>query len=113
MAAEAVSPPPEVHVRPRWPLRRVVLCAAVLVFAPLALEAYSVMFGGNFHTTVPGKIYRCSQPSTAELERMIADYAIRTVINLRGPCDGFDWYRDQTRVVHDHNICQEDICFSA
>src|SRR5262249_59889867 len=47
------------------------------------------------------------------LERLIQAYGIRTVVNLRGSCLGFDWYRDECRVTHALDVCQEDVCFSA
>jgi hypothetical protein len=91
------------------------LLAGVLLGAVLALtvEAAHVLFLGNFHVVVPGRVYRVSQPSPQRLERLIRDQHIRTVVNLRGCCPGFDWYKDECRVSTKLDICQEDLCFSA
>jgi hypothetical protein len=35
------------------------------------------------------------------------------VVNLRGTCDPYPWYVDESRVTNRLNVCQEDICFSA
>ena len=85
--------------------------------APLGLagvlEGYRVSLGGNFHTVVAGRVYRCAQPSGAELEALIAHHKIRTVINLRGNGEPADWYLEEARATHTQNISQEDVCFSA
>jgi protein tyrosine phosphatase (PTP) superfamily phosphohydrolase (DUF442 family) len=99
--------------RRRFTRRRVALLLLALIAAPFFYEFCRTAFGSNFHTVVPGRVYRCCQPSSAELEAMIAHQGIRTIVNLRGPCDPFEWYLQQTRIVHQHNISQEDISFSA
>jgi protein tyrosine phosphatase (PTP) superfamily phosphohydrolase (DUF442 family) len=83
-----------------------------LLLAILA-ETVHVLLGGNFHAVIPGEVYRCSQPSPAELETMIKRHGIRTVINLRGCCNPNPWYLDECRITHDLDVAQEDLCFSA
>ncbi|QIB36219.1 dual specificity protein phosphatase family protein [Ancylobacter pratisalsi] len=39
---------------------------------------------GNFHTVVPGQLYRSAQIDADELPAIQAKYGVRTVINLRG-----------------------------
>jgi hypothetical protein len=72
-----------------------------------------VFLFGNFHTVIPGRFYRCSQPSPGRLERLIRAHGIRTVVNLRGCCAPFDWYLDECRTSARLDVCQEDLCFSA
>jgi hypothetical protein len=79
----------------------------------LLIEAGQVMVGGNFHVVIPGQVYRCSQPSPQELDERIEKYGIRTVINLRGIGNPAQWYLDECRVTHRHDVSQEDLCFSA
>jgi protein tyrosine phosphatase (PTP) superfamily phosphohydrolase (DUF442 family) len=70
--------------------------AAILtcLLLPVLFHGWYIVFGGNFHTVLPGKLYRSAQPSTAELRNLVAAYHIRTVINLRG--DNTDqWYWDE------------------
>jgi hypothetical protein len=69
--------------------------------------------GGNFHTVVPGRVYRSAQPSAEELEAIIRERGIRTVVNLRGCCVPQDWYLDECRITHKFNVAQEDISLSA
>jgi hypothetical protein len=113
MAVPVEPPPAPAPVRRRWPLRRLAALLVAALVLPAALEAYRVVFGGNFHTVIAGHAYRCSQPSPDTLERLITTYGIRTVINLRGTCDGLPWYLDECRATHRHNVSQCDINFSA
>lgn len=73
----------------RNPLTRGV-CIGLL--AVIGIQAYHILLGGNFHTVLPGRVFRCAQPSAAWLERIIKTYGIRTVINLRGDNVGEPWY---------------------
>jgi hypothetical protein len=113
MTAVLEAPPTVIPRRPRWPMRPILTVVAAAILGPFLFEAYQVILGFNFHVVVPGRIYRCAQPSAAALEQLIASRGIRTVINLRGTGDPIGWYLDEVRTAHDHNICQEDINFSA
>jgi protein tyrosine phosphatase (PTP) superfamily phosphohydrolase (DUF442 family) len=77
------------------------------------VEAYSVFFGANFHTLIPGRVYRSAQLSPTHLERKLRTNNIHTVVNLRGTCDPSPWYLEESRVTSRMSVCQEDICFSA
>ena len=71
--------------------------------------------GGNRHTVIPGRVYRCSQPSADGLRSQILDHNIRTVLNLRGPslAPPADWYADELATNHALGVSQEDITLSA
>jgi hypothetical protein len=77
------------------------------------LYAYYVLLGPNFHTVIPGAVYRCAQPSAGRLEHLVRAYGIRTVINLRGCCDPLPWYIGQCSATNRLNVSQEDLSFSA
>ena len=79
----------------------------------LIAEALHVEVFGNFHTVIPGRAYRCGQPSAQQLNKMVADHHIRTLINLRGNQSGAPWYTDECRATTDLDVSQEDICLSA
>jgi hypothetical protein len=94
--------------------RRLALAmCSLLVLLGLGLEAGRVFFGRNLHTIVPGMLYRGAQPSAAELEDLVARFHIRTVVNLRGSCDPFAWYRGESLATQKLHLAQEDICFSS
>jgi hypothetical protein len=110
----AVEAPPDADLRRRHlPGRGMLWVLAALIVAPLVIETYKVLVGFNFHVVVPGRIYRCAQPSAADLEQLIANQGIRSVINLRGTGDPIGWYLDEVRTTHKHSVCQEDVNFSA
>ncbi|MHB1425580.1 MAG: tyrosine-protein phosphatase [Gemmataceae bacterium] len=79
----------------------------------VALHAYYVLIGSNFHTVIRGEVYRCAQLSAATLQQIIRDKHIRTVVNLRGCCDPERWYLDEGRVTLNNNVSLEDLGFSA
>ncbi|HTU94074.1 MAG TPA: tyrosine-protein phosphatase [Gemmataceae bacterium] len=87
-------------------------CLAGALLA-LACHVVYVLVGNNFHTVIPGQVYRSAQLSAAALERFIRDKHIRTVVNLRGCCDPEAWYLDEGRVTLRNDVSLEDLSFSA
>jgi Tyrosine phosphatase family len=113
MTAAVEAPPIAPPRRRHLPARPMLWVLAAAILAPLLYEMYQVLVGFNFHVVVPGRIYRCAQPSAAALEQLIVNRGIRTVVNLRGTGDPIGWYLDEVRTTHNYDICQEDINFSA
>ncbi len=115
LAAETPVPAaPAKTGRRFWPRLRIILSGMALgLLLASAGEAGRVLLGKNFHTVLPGQVYRCAQLSATELEPIIRDYGIRTVVNLRGQSAPLPWYLEECRVTHRLNVAQEDICFSA
>lgn len=97
-------------VNARRALVFVVLGGLVLA---VGAKAASVLTGRNFHTVLPGKIYRCAQPSPDDLRSYVRRHGIRTVVNLRGCCASFDWYQDESQTTCNLDLAQEDITLSA
>jgi hypothetical protein len=87
-------------------------CVTGLLLA-VAVESFRVTAGGNLHTVIPARVYRCAQPSPARLEELVRRNQIRTVVNLRGCSVPLSWYVDESRTTHRLNISEEDIAFSA
>jgi hypothetical protein len=106
------EPPPPRRRRPHW-LPAVLRGAAAGAFLTVVVETVRIVCLGNVHAVVPGRVYRCSQPSPAALERLITTHGVRTVINLRGCGNPFPWYLDECRVTERLDVDQEDVCFSA
>jgi hypothetical protein len=110
----AVEPNPDATpTAVRKPLWRVLARGCFLgLFLAVLVEAIHIA-RNNFHVVVPGRIYRCAQPTADELERLIDEQGIRTVVNLRGCGVPNDWYLDECRTTLRHSVTQEDICLSA
>jgi protein tyrosine/serine phosphatase len=64
-------------------LRRILTALAVLVGVLLAYAGYTI-HNANFHTIVSGEAYRSGQMDAAQLSRVIQEYGIKSIINLRG-----------------------------
>lgn len=99
--------------RPARPWRWAVRVVALVLVAVVGSEVVRVVGGPNRHAVIPGRVYRCSQPSETHLREMVRDHHIRTVVNLRGVSQTHDWYKVEARTLHDLNVSQEDITFSA
>lgn len=98
----------------RWPWTTLLIWgAAAGVVAAAGLEAVHVLAGRNFHTVVPGNVYRSAQLTGAQFEQLIRQRNIRTVVNLRGCCDTFPWYLDECRAAQRTGAAHEDINLSA
>jgi protein tyrosine/serine phosphatase len=48
--------------------------------------------GDNFHTVVPGELYRSAQPTPELITDYQKSYGIKTIVNLRGENVGSAWY---------------------
>jgi protein tyrosine/serine phosphatase len=68
---------------------------------------------GNFHEVLPGRFYRSAQLSGHQLERIIATYQIKTVINLRGANANAGWYQDEIRATARQGATHIDFGMSA
>ncbi len=93
----------------RWGLRGLALLAIGLGMWWLG----DILLGANLHAVIPGRVYRGGQPTAAALARIIDDYGIRTVVNLRGCGNPMPWYLAEGRVVQQQGISLEDVSFSA
>lgn len=104
----AMSTPPRRSRR-----RRIAWLIVAVVVLPVALKEGDVLFGENYHTVVPGELYRSAQLSGPHLEQHIRAEGIRTVINLRGPNPGRDWYDDEVAVCERMGVKHIDVRMSA
>src|ERR1700689_726183 len=107
MEATTIGPQPGVSspARPKRFSKRWALGLAVLILGVIFLpEICRVTLGSNFHTVVEGRCYRAAQPSGSSLESYIRQYGIQTVINLRGPNPGEDWYDDEMLAAQRHKV---------
>ena len=69
--------------------------AFVAAFVVFIAEGLRIFVGANFHTVIPGRCYRCAQPTAAFLESSQRNYGVRTIINLRDENIGEPWYDEE------------------
>lgn len=67
----------------------------------------------RFYEVDPGRLYRSSQPSGAELEQYVNEAGIKTIINLRGENTGATWYDAEASVATKYNVNLVNIGMSA
>lgn len=99
--------------RPRWRLAGVVL---LLLASPgIALGGWATWLHayGNLHLVEPGRLYRSGQLGGAQLQLVLQEDGIRSVINLRGPEDGGAWYQDEIRATRNAGAVHYDLALSA
>jgi hypothetical protein len=65
-------------------LRWILTALTVLIGALLAYDGYTIFYNANFRTIVSGEAYRSGQMDAAQLSRVIQEYGIKSIINLRG-----------------------------
>src|SRR5260370_29115097 len=65
---------------------RLIRLGVIVPLLWLAWHYYYVLFAGNVHVVIPGKLIRGAQPSAQSLESLIEKHKIRTVLNVRGCC---------------------------
>jgi protein tyrosine/serine phosphatase len=93
--------------------RKVALYPAILLF--LIVGGYSSYLAAtdNFHTVIPGEVYRSSQPSAEAIADLEKRYGIKTILNLRGESNKPGWYTAEVAQAKALNIAHIDFSMSA
>jgi protein tyrosine/serine phosphatase len=84
-----------------------------LAFSSVLLVAAASPFlgplGENFHSVIPGCVYRSGQLSSESLEDRATRDGIRSVINLRGANLGDEWYEMECAVARRQHLKLYDL----
>lgn len=75
-----------------------------LVVATILGAEIWLRLDGNFHEVKAGELYRSAQPTPEKLQTYIKQYHLKSVLNLRGPQSGAQWYRDEQRVTASNGV---------
>jgi protein tyrosine phosphatase (PTP) superfamily phosphohydrolase (DUF442 family) len=67
----------------------------------------------NLHLVSAGKIYRSNQLDQDALARLVHEYGIKTIVNLRGADPNAKWYRSETNVSQQLEVKHLDFALSA
>lgn len=99
--------------RPRLPRIRLVLRSlVVLLTAGTLLTLRQFFFANNFGVVDPGFVYRSAQP-THDFQRVIDQYALKSVLNLRGGTEYDPWYVSEVCLAHQNQLAYFDFMMSA
>jgi protein tyrosine/serine phosphatase len=63
----------------------------------------------NFHTVLPGKVYRSAQLSPSALQERINCCGLRAILNLRGANLGEAWYDEECSLAEQEGIHHYDL----
>lgn len=93
--------------------RKLALCSAGALF--LIVGGYSSYLAAtdNFHTVIPGEVYRSSQPSAETIADVEKRYGIKTILNLRGDSGRPQWYEEEVAQSKALGITHIDFGMSA
>ncbi len=90
--------PPRLPAKRRLLMKKTLLGVALLAFAAIsALTLGPPLFGENFRSVIPDRVYRSGQLSPEELDARIRRHELRSIVNLRGEKENRDWYRRRGR----------------
>lgn len=84
------------------------IAAAILLFL-----WYIGVFGGNVHAVLPGRVYRSAQLTGRNLNDVLRQDHIHTVINLRGGSTSDAWYRSELASCRRYGADHVDVDMSA
>lgn len=100
----------------QMPLKQNIKRIGAWTLLPLALIAgYFIILelSGNVHAVVAGQVYRSAQLSARQISGLKDKYAIRSIINLRGPNAGKPWYDDEVAAAASLGIEHVDFGMSS
>jgi protein tyrosine/serine phosphatase len=100
------------EISSRWRAAVVVLVAFLAVPSAVLGVCVGLRFSENVHVVAPGLVYRSAQLLPEELESVIAEYGIRSVISLAPPEPEQSWYRGEVSVSSAHGITRYEIPLS-
>jgi protein tyrosine phosphatase (PTP) superfamily phosphohydrolase (DUF442 family) len=92
----------------RRPWRRFLLLAAAALLVTAGVGIWGFL-GENFHTVLPGLVYRSGQLSPAGLHDRILQCRLRCVLNLRGANQGEEWYDEECEQTRLEGIRHYDL----
>lgn len=86
------------------PVAFLLLCAAYFLHN---------LLNDNFHTVIPGRLYRSAQLQPDKLRAYVGQYGIRSIINLRGPHPQEKWYVGERSVSRQDHLQQYNVILPA
>lgn len=92
---------------------RIVVAGPILALLLAGAYLGTLQLVGNFHTVIPGTLYRAAQITPERLSDYKTQYGVRTIINLRGATPGSAWYDAELKASYELGISHLDFRMSA
>jgi protein tyrosine phosphatase (PTP) superfamily phosphohydrolase (DUF442 family) len=93
-------------------LIRMVWALVLALLLVVGAEVARIGLGSHLHAVVPGRCYRCAQPSPEDLRMAARTLGIRSVVNLRG-FDERPWYAEERDTTQRLGLAFRDAGFWA
>lgn len=87
--------------------------ALISIFLFLLLLGYFFYIDTNFFVVDEGNFYRSGQLSKKEFEKVIDEYKIKTIVNLRDMSPEKTWFKDEVEIAKAHGITHISVGMSA
>ncbi len=84
----------------------------ILVVGVLVAVYWQALFHDNFYVVIPDQVYRSAQMDAEDLENVIQERSIKTVVNLRGPSTR-SWHTAEKKVCKRLGVTHLDISLHA
>jgi protein tyrosine/serine phosphatase len=80
-----------------WLVRSLKIVAIAVGLSAASIGSYwgILQYEGNLHAVSDGILYRSAQLSKSEIKAAVREYAIKSVLNLRGANAGSPWYDNE------------------
>ncbi|HEY4202223.1 MAG TPA: dual specificity protein phosphatase family protein [Devosiaceae bacterium] len=86
--------------------------ALTIALASLGAFAAYLQFTGNVHAIEPQMAYRSNTLGSAQLQQVIEQNGIRTILNLRGGSMESPWYANEASIAKSHGVALVDVPMS-
>jgi len=96
----------------RFPTGKAAVVAVVVCALSLVLVFRRPWLEGNLGVVDVGRVIRTAQP-TSQLPRLVAEYHLRSILNLRGGSPADSWYDAEVKTAQASNLAYYDIPLSA
>jgi protein tyrosine/serine phosphatase len=93
----------------RWHSVAFAMMAVLTLPLVVLTTALGLRLSENVHVIEPGRAYRSAQLLPEELEFVIAEYGIRSIVSLASPEPDEDWYRGEIALSTAHQIAHYDV----
>lgn len=89
------------------------MIVAIVVIISIGSYFGWLSYSRNIHIVEPGQLYRSAQLDQATLDRVIAEYGIKSILNLRGATPNAAWYTNELSVSKARVVLHYDYGISA
>jgi protein tyrosine phosphatase (PTP) superfamily phosphohydrolase (DUF442 family) len=96
----------------RFPTGKAAVVAVIVCTLSVTWVFRRPLFDGNLAVLDVGQVIRSAQP-TSQLPRLVSEYGLKSILNLRGGSPADSWYDAEVRTALANNLAYYDLPLSA